>query len=458
MPKFYWMIVLLACATVLQAQNLVPNSSFEEIEDCDFVTGALANGWTTASVWGTPDLYHECAVEPFFQPPNVFDCEMQTPHTGEAFAGLYVYGEFGKEYLQIALTQELEAGKEYFIEFFVEPTMGCGPEGWRYTDNIGLAFSEEQLNANLSVDGNGILPIEVAVERTGPVINEVGVWERVSGCYTALGGEQYVIVGCFRRDSESTLSAQNPSEVTENYLFVDDIRVIDFFSLPDTTYLCENEITLTANFFDTTFLWNTNEIASSITVSQAGLYTAETTIEGCFFKDSTLVLAPIDESNSINQFVCSGDSVLLVPPVSGDYLWDDNSTSSFLEVRADGFYSVTVTNGECNEYRFNYEVLFTSCDCQVYVPNTFSPNDDGINDEFQYFFGCELPYQFKQFMVFNRWGSPVFSSTKEGEFWNGKVRNQQINSDMYLWVLEYEVEELTGLRSVQKSGIVNALK
>jgi gliding motility-associated-like protein len=104
-------------------------------------------------------------------------------------------------------------------------------------------------------------------------------------------------------------------------------------------------------------------------------------------------------------------------------------------------YTVTVSNGfGCsNEDAIN---LVSLCSDQVlYVPNTFSPNGDGRND---YFFPRSNKDVFiKSFKIFNRWGQAVFEkmnfpSNNYAYGWNGKFKNADQQSDVYVYLMEVE--------------------
>jgi gliding motility-associated-like protein len=64
---------------------------------------------------------------------------------------------------------------------------------------------------------------------------------------------------------------------------------------------------------------------------------------------------------------------------------------------------------------------------QLYVPNAFSPNNDGLNDAFRPL-GQAFGAQDYLFQVFNRWGEVVFSSTNPDEAWLGQ---DQRNDGLY---------------------------
>ena len=74
----------------------------------------------------------------------------------------------------------------------------------------------------------------------------------------------------------------------------------------------------------------------------------------------------------------------------------------------------------------------------VYVPNGFTPNNDGINDIFRVEGSAWDPSVY-ELQIFNRWGELVFYSTDPTEFWNGNVQSQSgdhyIPDEVYLYRL-----------------------
>ncbi len=68
-----------------------------------------------------------------------------------------------------------------------------------------------------------------------------------------------------------------------------------------------------------------------------------------------------------------------------------------------------------------------------YIPNAFTPNQDGINDEF-YITNADFP-KFS-FTVFDRWGNRVYY-TNDGNFrWDGKIDGDAVASGTYVFVME----------------------
>ena len=68
----------------------------------------------------------------------------------------------------------------------------------------------------------------------------------------------------------------------------------------------------------------------------------------------------------------------------------------------------------------------------IFVPNTFSPNQDGINDEFVV---TVLNLKKYQLLIYNRLGEKVFETTSIFNNWNGKHKNQDVPVGTYYYVI-----------------------
>ncbi len=75
----------------------------------------------------------------------------------------------------------------------------------------------------------------------------------------------------------------------------------------------------------------------------------------------------------------------------------------------------------------------------MYVPSAFTPNDDGLNDEFR-------PYHTEtvtegNVAIYNRWGETVYTSSTLDFSWDGKVNGVLMPNDVYYYVLNYYLKK-----------------
>ncbi len=133
--------------------------------------------------------------------------------------------------------------------------------------------------------------------------------------------------------------------------------------------------------------------------------------------------------------ICTGQNVLLeVIAHNASYSWNDNSTTALIEVSNPGTYTVTVTL-ECGMVIDSVTVGIADCPCPLYTPNVFSPNQDNANDLFTINFQCDVSEY--HLMIFDRWGSLVFSSNNNAKAWDGTIKGLMAPVGVYSYLLQY---------------------
>ena len=66
----------------------------------------------------------------------------------------------------------------------------------------------------------------------------------------------------------------------------------------------------------------------------------------------------------------------------------------------------------------------------IYLPNAFTPNDDGKNDIFR---GIPVGIQqFNYLKIYNRWGKEIFSTTDYNKGWDGRWQGQKQDNGVYV--------------------------
>lgn len=154
-----------------------------------------------------------------------------------------------------------------------------------------------------------------------------------------------------------------------------------------------------------------------------------------FIDDFSLECPTINLGNDTTYCVVE-NLVLEVDGYFETYLWSDHSIGSSIEVNEPGEYWVTTTDGNCIiSDTINIEEIAFNCDCKIYFPNTFSPNNDGFNDEFFPVSPCDfLEYELT---IFDRWGQLVFRSSEENEKWDGSMKGRLLDSGVFAYLFQY---------------------
>lgn len=89
-----------------------------------------------------------------------------------------------------------------------------------------------------------------------------------------------------------------------------------------------------------------------------------------------------------------------------------------------------------------------------YIPNAFTPNGNGNNDEFGPYFTNILTEGYS-FMIFDRWGNIAFETNDPYKRWNGRWRNEgdMVQEDVYVYKIAY-IDNMQGEHYVMGSVTV----
>ncbi|MCT4582851.1 MAG: gliding motility-associated C-terminal domain-containing protein [Flavobacteriales bacterium] len=74
-------------------------------------------------------------------------------------------------------------------------------------------------------------------------------------------------------------------------------------------------------------------------------------------------------------------------------------------------------------------------DLLMYVPNSFTPDGDGLNDVFIPHISGEKENSY-HLKIFNRWGNLIFESSDKNNGWDGTINSEYVKNDTYIWKIE----------------------
>lgn len=69
-----------------------------------------------------------------------------------------------------------------------------------------------------------------------------------------------------------------------------------------------------------------------------------------------------------------------------------------------------------------------------FIPNSFTPNDDGLNEVFLPVVPESKSYTLQ---VFNRWGTKIFETSSATQGWDGRFKGKECQADVYAYTLEF---------------------
>jgi len=82
-----------------------------------------------------------------------------------------------------------------------------------------------------------------------------------------------------------------------------------------------------------------------------------------------------------------------------------------------------------------YGIQIVEGEYAFFLPNSFTPNGDGLNDSF-FPVGDKISVENYSFKIFNRWGELIFSTNDFNEKWDGTYQNNALSSDAYIWKID----------------------
>ena len=91
-------------------------------------------------------------------------------------------------------------------------------------------------------------------------------------------------------------------------------------------------------------------------------------------------------------------------------------------------------------------------DCEIFVPNAFSANGDGNNDEL---FVQSICTKEIELAIYDRWGERVFTSNDINKKWNGAYNGEEMNTGVYMYSLK---AILLNDKIVEKKGNITLLR
>jgi len=241
MRKGYKILIIAYCilliANVTFSQNLVQNGSLEEYYQCPYASGQLnfAKGWfTPLGDGGSSEYYHECADFFSYKSIPINSGGYQWAKTGKAYAGCgFTLSPLTnwREFAETKLTQTLDSGQAYKVEFFVS----LADKSKYAIEAIGVYFSKDTITwAQL----DQVYHHPQVLNQNG-FMSDTANWVKIGGIYNAKGGEQFITLGNFNINTSFNYIEINPNGWEMAYYYIDDVSVF-LIDTPVSTANCGN--------------------------------------------------------------------------------------------------------------------------------------------------------------------------------------------------------------------------
>lgn len=218
-------IILICCLHAFTySQNLVPNSSFEDIDSCPQALHWLeyADSWFSPvyPLW-THEVFNVCATPnspaPVSVPKNLFGT--QHAHTGNGYAGFWAStNTYYRELLEVELLSPLKPYHLYTIEFYLSLADDFG--------NAGVPIAAWFTKDSVKVDLDSVLNLKPQFYDETQTVNSKINWIKVSGTFAAKGGEKFLTLGVRGpHGTEKWKPTYSGQTSFACYYYIDDITV-----------------------------------------------------------------------------------------------------------------------------------------------------------------------------------------------------------------------------------------
>ena len=219
--------------------------------------------------------------------------------------GYYTAGLDDRSYVQVKLIDSLKKNHSYYVEYFVNLLNSA-----KYNcNNIGLLFTKTSIYVDTLNDPSGVINANPQILNYGnPVFGDTINWSKVSGIYTAQGGEQYITLGNFKRDIQTNTRIAYPNNNTDGAgYYLDDVSVIPLDSMclkadagRDTTINAGDSVfigSLTNGLDSVKWYANGTSLIDSIrpgfwytpNTTGTNFFVLQQTVNGCFSSDTIYI-------------------------------------------------------------------------------------------------------------------------------------------------------------------------
>ena len=205
------------------------------------------------------------------------------------------------------------------------------------------------------------------------------------------------------------------------------------------TVLCGSPIIVTAKNKSYKYTWSNGETGDLIKIDKPGTYWVKVSNKGCTLNDTFKVLPGLSITTNFSKelLICENEvnkNLTVKAPTDVNFYWNTGAISSSINVTKEGTYWVKSTSKICGTKTDSVIVKYKNCECDVFIPNSFTPNDDDKNDLFWPVFQCD--YSYFSLTIMDRWGNTVYTSNNINGKWDGKFKGNPCPDDVYVYRLE----------------------
>jgi gliding motility-associated-like protein len=255
------------------------------------------------------------------------------------------------------------------------------------------------------------------------------------------------------------LKVKNNTCSFEDSIFVDQFNLPEFKINSSSLTYCKTPIILSTNktFNNATYNWNNGNNSSSLNIQKSGKFLLTITDSNkCQYKDSITinqgqlpVLLGISDTT-----ICESTNFFVTAPniPNQTYLWNNTQSGPSYLVTRGGNYTVKAST-QCGDTSVSFKVITEDCNCYVWIPNAFSPNNNQINDKFEFVATCPIiEFDIK---IYSSWGELLFQTNDPSFKWDGTYKGELLPLGVYFYVVKYR-KVLNNLQLYEENhGFIN---
>lgn len=190
--------------------------------------------------------------------------------------------------------------------------------------------------------------------------------------------------------------------------------------------------------------WSTGDMVATATVSPStttDYFVTVTDIHSCVnFDTVTVMVNPLPQvtADAKDSAICLGDETELYAYGADTYTWNEGFNGTPVTISPMATTEFIVTGTDANGCKNKASVLVIAEDCSTfYIPTSFSPNGDNINDVFipKGEFAAIDEYELT---IFDRWGNIVFQTSDPNEGWDGTLDGELVEAGVYIFHVHYK--------------------
>ena len=202
-----------------------------------------------------------------------------------------------------------------------------------------------------------------------------------------------------------------------------------------------------------------NPVIQGLDLNGSGQYLGVGIISGCATHPAAVSVTVRDPQITLGNdtIFCAENPYRIHLDVADavTFLWDDGSRAPSREVTEGGYYWVEIRD-DINCTARDSLFVTERCPTTIFFPNAFSPNDDGINDEFRPVPKDVTSYELH---IYNRWGKLIFSSLNPEDAWDGTFKGSHVAEGVYVWMVKFSgTDHSLNTYQHQRSGTVTLIR